>query len=123
VSGGTGCGGASIATGIVALVTIPEQHKHARDHYPSAADGLQQGIKHATSLIYNAKQEGGASTPLFKVLQTNACRYACRYCYTSFAICHKRTTFKPDELSTTFVSLRTIGRLLSGASGKLTSVL
>jgi hypothetical protein len=73
-------------------------------------------------LDLNAKQEGGASTPLFKVLQTNACRYACRYCHTSFAICHKRTTFKPDELSTTFVSLRTIGRLLSILVCQLSSV-
>jgi len=41
-----------------------------------AADSIQQGIKHATGLIYNAKQEGGGSMRLFKVLQTNGCRYA-----------------------------------------------
>jgi predicted DNA-binding helix-hairpin-helix protein len=63
-------------------------------------------IKHATGLIYNAKQEGGGTTRLFKVLQTNACRYSCRYCFTSCAIRRKRTTFKPDELATTFVSLQ-----------------
>ena len=63
-------------------------------------------IKHATGLIYNAKQEGGGTTRLFKVLQTNSCRFACKYCYTSCAIRRKRTTFKPDELSTTFMSLR-----------------
>src|SRR6266487_5952985 len=63
------------------------------------------GIKHATGLIYNAKQAGGGATRLFKVLQTNACRYACKYCFTSCAIKRKRTTFKPDELTTTFVSL------------------
>ncbi len=62
-------------------------------------------IKHATGLIYNAKQEGGGTSRLFKVLQTNACRYSCRYCFTSCAIKRKRTTFKPDELATTFVSL------------------
>jgi predicted DNA-binding helix-hairpin-helix protein len=64
-----------------------------------------ESIKHATGMLYNAKQEGGGTTRLFKVLQTNACRYACKYCFTSCAIKRKRTTFKPDELATTFVSL------------------
>ncbi|GAB4434910.1 MAG: putative DNA modification/repair radical SAM protein [Chloroflexi bacterium OHK40] len=70
-----------------------------------ATQSIQQGIRHATGFIYDAKQEGGGTTRLFKVLQTNACRFACKYCYTSCAIRRKRTTFKPDELSTTFVSL------------------
>lgn len=70
-----------------------------------ATDSIQQGIKHATGFIYNAKQEGGGTSRLFKVLQTNSCRYACKYCFTSCAIKRKRTTFKPDELATTFVSL------------------
>lgn len=39
---------------------------------------VQQGITHATGFIYNATQEGGGKTRLFKVLQTNSCRYACR---------------------------------------------
>jgi predicted DNA-binding helix-hairpin-helix protein len=63
-------------------------------------------IKQANGMIYNAKPEGGGSTRLFKVLQTNACRYSCKYCFTSCAIRRKRTTFKPDELATTFVSLK-----------------
>jgi predicted DNA-binding helix-hairpin-helix protein len=63
-------------------------------------------LKHATGLIYNAKQEGGGTSRLFKVLQTNSCRFSCKYCYTSCAIRRKRTTFKPDELATTFVSLQ-----------------
>lgn len=71
----------------------------------AATQSIQQGIKHETGFIYNAKQEGGGTTRLFKVLQTNACRYACKYCFTSCAIRRKRTTFKPDELATTFVSL------------------
>ncbi len=33
-------------------------------------------------------------------------RYPCSYCFTSCAIRRKRTTFKPDELATTFVSLQ-----------------
>lgn len=33
-------------------------------------------------------------------------QYPCRYCFTSCAIRRKRTTFKPDELATTFVTLR-----------------
>ena len=70
-----------------------------------ATQSIQQGIHHATGFIYNAKPEGGGSTRLFKVLQTNACRYSCKYCFTSCAIRRKRTTFKPDELATTFVSL------------------
>ena len=32
-------------------------------------------------------------------------QYPCKYCFTSCAIKRKRTTFKPDELATTFVSL------------------
>jgi predicted DNA-binding helix-hairpin-helix protein len=32
-------------------------------------------------------------------------QYPCKYCFTSCAIKRKRTTFKPDELTTTFVSL------------------
>ncbi|MFN8503538.1 radical SAM protein [Kouleothrix sp.] len=70
-----------------------------------ATQSIQQGIAHATGFVYNASREGGGTTRLFKVLQTNACRYACKYCFTSCAIRRKRTTFKPDELATTFVSL------------------
>jgi len=70
-----------------------------------ATQSIQQGITHATGFIYNAKQEGGGTSRLFKVLQTNACRYSCKYCFTSCAIKRKRTTFKPDELATTFISL------------------
>jgi predicted DNA-binding helix-hairpin-helix protein len=33
-------------------------------------------------------------------------QYPCKYCFTSCAIKRKRTTFKPDELATTFVSLK-----------------
>src|SRR5262245_40061107 len=66
---------------------------------------VSENIKHATGMIYNAKPAGGGTKPLFKVLQTNACRYACKYCFTSCAIRRKRTTFKPDELATTFVTL------------------
>ena len=71
-----------------------------------ATQSIQQGIQHATGFIYNARQEGGGTTRLFKVLQTNACRFACKYCFTSCAIRRKRTTFKPDELATTFISLQ-----------------
>jgi predicted DNA-binding helix-hairpin-helix protein len=76
-----------------------------------AAQSIQQGIGHATGFVYNATQEGGAKTRLFKVLQTNACRYACKYCFTSCAIRRQRTTFKPDELATTFVSLKQQNRV------------
>jgi predicted DNA-binding helix-hairpin-helix protein len=71
-----------------------------------ATQSIQQGIKHATGFIYNAKQEGGGTSRLFKVLQTNSCAFSCKYCFTSCAIRRKRTTFKPDELATTFVSLQ-----------------
>jgi predicted DNA-binding helix-hairpin-helix protein len=70
------------------------------------ADVPSESIKHATGMIYNAKQEHGGTTRLFKVLQTNSCRFACKYCFTSCAIRRKRTTFKPDELASTFVSLQ-----------------
>ena len=43
-----------------------------------ATNSIQHGIQHATGFIYNAKQEGSGTSRLFKVLQTNACRYACR---------------------------------------------
>ncbi len=67
---------------------------------------IQRGVQSPIDFIYNAKQEHGGTARLFKVLQTNACRYACRYCFTSCAIKRKRTTFKPDELATTFISLQ-----------------
>lgn len=70
-----------------------------------ATQSIQQGIRHETGFVYHAQQEGGGTTRLFKVLQTNACRYSCKYCFTSCAIRRKRTTFKPDELATTFISL------------------
>src|SRR5689334_20239195 len=70
------------------------------------ADVPAHGFKHATGMIYNSKPEGGGTARLFKVLQTNACRYSCKYCFTSCAIRRKRTTFKPDELATTFVALK-----------------
>jgi len=38
-------------------------------------------------------------------------QYRCKYCFTSCAIRRKRTTFKPDELATTFVSLKEQKRL------------
>lgn len=48
-------------------------------------------------------------------------QYRCRYCFTSCAIRRKRTTFKPDELATTFVSLqqhkRVDGLFLSSGIG------
>src|SRR5262245_19351042 len=55
---------------------------------------VEQPLKHATGMIYNAKPQGGGTSRLFKVLQTNACRYSCKYCFTSCAIRRKRTTFK-----------------------------
>ncbi len=67
---------------------------------------ISAGIRHATGFLYDAQRQGGGTTRLFKVLQTNACRFACKYCFTSCAIKRKRTTFKPDELATTFITLR-----------------
>ena len=74
---------------------------------PRAAPGGSQPI----DFIYHAKPSGGGTTRLFKVLQTNACRYACKYCFTSCAIRRKRTTFKPDELATTFISVQRAERV------------
>jgi predicted DNA-binding helix-hairpin-helix protein len=70
-----------------------------------ATQSIQHGSAHATGFLYDAKREGGGTTRLFKVLQTNACRFACKYCFTSCALKRKRTTFKPDELATTFIDL------------------
>lgn len=67
-------------------------------------------LTHPTGFVHNAQRPGG-TTRLFKVLQTNACRFACRYCFTSCAIRRKRTTFKPDELATTFISLKRANRV------------
>lgn len=72
---------------------------------PPVSSGAQPGGQ-PIEMIYNARQSGGGTARLFKVLQTNACRFACKYCFTSCAIRRKRTTFKPDELATTFVNLR-----------------
>jgi predicted DNA-binding helix-hairpin-helix protein len=70
-----------------------------------AVASVQQGIRQPEGFIYTARKEGGGTTRLFKVLQTNACRYSCRYCFTSCAVRRSRTTFKPDELATTFMTL------------------
>jgi predicted DNA-binding helix-hairpin-helix protein len=70
-----------------------------------ATPSIRQGIKHATGFLYDAKRSGGGTARLFKVLQTNSCRFACKYCFTSCAIKRQRTTFKPDELSSVFVGL------------------
>lgn len=70
-----------------------------------AVERVQQGMRHPTGFLYTARKEGGGTARLFKVLQTNACRYACRYCFTSCAVRRSRTTFKPDELATTFIAL------------------
>jgi predicted DNA-binding helix-hairpin-helix protein len=70
-----------------------------------ATASIGEGIRHATGFLYDAQREGGGTTRLFKVLQTNACRFACRYCFTSCAIRRKRSSFKPDELATTFIAL------------------
>jgi predicted DNA-binding helix-hairpin-helix protein len=67
---------------------------------------IQEGIQNPNGFIYNAKQKGGQTTRLLKVLQTNSCRFACKYCYTSCAIRRKRTTFKSDELATAFITLK-----------------
>ena len=86
-----------------------------------ATHSIQQGVRHDTGFIYNATREGGGIARLFKVLQTNACRFACTYCFTSCAIKRKRTTFKPDELATTVVALnrekRVDGLFLSSGIG------
>ncbi|KAB8143474.1 radical SAM protein [Chloroflexia bacterium SDU3-3] len=63
------------------------------------------GLRGAANMIYEAKRPGG-TTKLMKVLQTNACRFSCSYCFTSCAIRRQRTTFKPDELVRTFGILR-----------------
>ena len=42
----------------------------------------EQRLKHPTGMIYNAKPTGGGTARLFKVLQTNACRYTCLHCFT-----------------------------------------
>lgn len=95
---------------MTAIKIEPDTHQKAA--ILSAEAGYEQtdtpannASNHTAGLLYTAKRPGG-TTRLFKVLQTNACRYACRYCFTSCAIRRKRTTFKPDELATTFIALR-----------------
>lgn len=87
------------------LAILTAEAADERTEVPSE-QSIQCGSRHATGFIYNAARERGGKTPLFKVLQTNACRYACKYCFTSCAIKRQRTTFKPDELATTFLSLQ-----------------
>lgn len=80
-------------------------------HDPPATDSIRQGIAHDTGFIYPAQRSGGGTTKLFKVLQTNACKFACTYCFTSCAIRRKRTTIRPDELAGTFSTLQRAGRV------------
>ncbi len=71
----------------------------------------EPGSAESCDRIYEAKRERGQPARLLKVLQTNSCRFACKYCFTSCLIRRKRTTFKPDELATTFVSLHRAQRV------------
>jgi predicted DNA-binding helix-hairpin-helix protein len=87
------------------LAILGDEAQDEVSDVPTSAS-IREGITHPTGFIYNAKQTGGGTSRLFKVLQTNACRFACTYCFTSCAIRRQRTTFKPDELATTFVSLQ-----------------
>jgi predicted DNA-binding helix-hairpin-helix protein len=80
-------------------------------HDPPATTSIRQGIEHDTGFIYPAQRTGGGTTKLFKVLQTNACKFACKYCFTSCAIKRKRTTIKPDELADTFSTLQRANRV------------
>jgi len=86
------------------LAVLTDEAGDEASDVPTEAS-VRRARQHATGLVYQAQRPGG-STRLFKVLQTNACRFACTYCFTSCAIRRRRTTFKPDELATTFVSLR-----------------
>lgn len=51
-------------------------------------------------------QPGRASLGSSQRRRLKCDQYLCKYCFTSCAIRRQRTTFKPDELATTFVSLR-----------------
>jgi predicted DNA-binding helix-hairpin-helix protein len=86
------------------LAVLSEEAADDLAQVPATAS-ISEGVRHATGFLYEAQRQGGGTTRLFKVLQTNACRFACRYCFTSCAIKRKRTTFKPDELATTFLRL------------------
>ncbi len=86
------------------LEILGSEAAHEVSALPSPASAAREPA-HATGFIYPATREGGGTTRLFKVLQTNACRYACKYCFTSCALKRQRTTFKPDELATTFIAL------------------
>jgi predicted DNA-binding helix-hairpin-helix protein len=87
------------------LAILADEADHEVAAVPDTAR-VSEGIKHATGFIYPAARSGGGTTKLFKVLQTNACRFSCAYCFTSCALKRRRTTFKPDELATTFIGLQ-----------------
>ncbi len=91
------------------LAVLTDEAGDEASAVPSEAS-LRGDTSQPIPFVYKAKYAGG-TTRLFKVLQTNACRFACKYCFTSCAIRRRRTTFKPDELATTFVSLRRAQRV------------
>ena len=91
------------------LAVLTDEAGDEASAVPSEAS-LRGDTSQPIPFVYKAKYAGG-TTRLFKVLQTNACRFACKYCFTTCAIRRKRTTFKPDELATTFVSLRRAKRV------------
>ena len=62
--------------------------------------GAVCSLKPSTSMRRGTASRGSALRRRLKCEQ-----FLCKYCFTSCAIRRKRTTFKPDELATTFISL------------------
>jgi predicted DNA-binding helix-hairpin-helix protein len=59
--------------------------------------------------IHHAVMPGGKTIPLLKTLLTSACERDCHYCPFRAGRNFRRTTFKPEEMATTFMSLHRAG--------------
>ena len=64
---------------------------------PTAA-GIREDAARA---ITRVKRLGGGSTPILKILLSNACSYHCAYCVNRCSASIPRATFKPEELART----------------------
>jgi len=65
---------------------------------------LHQSKKHESLGVYNAAV-GGQPVRLLKTMLTTACERNCHYCPFRSGRNYRRTTFKPDEMATTFMAL------------------
>lgn len=59
--------------------------------------------------VFQASMSGGKTMPMLKTLLTSACERDCAYCPFRAGRNYRRTTFKPEEMATTFMQMYRAG--------------